>query len=116
MITYVNSQAQKNPEPETLFDQRDPDAMPFEVKLKDLDELIDKVKAIKLLPNGSGFQLRKLLKSMPNPHAFTKHRVLLLCSPILSPMVSFRIASVILADCMLCPGDVRVESDPEKRL
>ena len=41
MITYVNSQAQKNPEPETLFDQRDPDAMPFEVTLKSLDELID---------------------------------------------------------------------------
>ena len=71
MITYINSQAQKNSEPEAFFDQRDSDAMPFEVKLKDLDELIDKVKSIKLLTNASGFQLRQLLKSMPNPHAFS---------------------------------------------
>ena len=48
VITYVNRQAQENPESETVADQVDAEAMPFEVPAEDLDELIDEVKAIKL--------------------------------------------------------------------
>lgn len=51
VITYVNRQAQDNPESETVADQVDEEAVPFEVPAEDLDELIDEIKAEKLPAN-----------------------------------------------------------------
>jgi hypothetical protein len=48
VITYVNRQAQENPESETVADQVDEGALPFEVPESELDELIDEIKAEKL--------------------------------------------------------------------
>lgn len=43
VITYVNRQAQDNPESETLAEQADPEDVPFEVAPEELDNLIDEI-------------------------------------------------------------------------
>ena len=48
VITYVNRQAQENPESETVADQVDEEVVPLEVPAEDLDELLYEIKTEKL--------------------------------------------------------------------
>ena len=43
VITFVNQQAQDNPESETLAEQADPEDVPFEVPAEKLDNLIEEI-------------------------------------------------------------------------
>ena len=47
VITYVNKQAQENPESETVTEQVDAEEEPFEVPAEELDQLLDEIKAPK---------------------------------------------------------------------
>ena len=47
VITYVNRQAQENPESETVTEQTDAEEEPFEVPAEELDQLLDEIKAPK---------------------------------------------------------------------
>lgn len=43
VITFVNQQAQDNPESETLAQQADPEEVPFEAGPDELDNLIEEI-------------------------------------------------------------------------
>ena len=45
VITYVNKQAQVNPESETVAEQIDSEDMSFDVSDSELDELLDEIKS-----------------------------------------------------------------------